>query len=142
MYDIFEKLCEQNKVTPYRVCKETGITTATISNWKAGRYVPKQDKMKKIADYFGVTVDYLMTGKEGLAESEKFNARDRRDITKDLDRIMGEIRNEEDGPLFYNGQPLDPEDMIFLSKAIEAALMDAKKKNKVTYNPNKNKTKK
>lgn len=47
MYDIFEKLCEQNKVTPYRVCKETGITTATISNWKAGRYVPKQDKMKK-----------------------------------------------------------------------------------------------
>lgn len=142
MYDIFEKLCEQNKVTPYRVCKETGITTATISNWKAGRYVPKQDKMKKIADYFGVTVDYLMTGKESLAESEKFNARDRRDITKDLDRIMGEIRNEEDGPLFYNGQPLDPEDMIFLSKAIEAALMDAKKKNKVTYNPNKNKTKK
>lgn len=141
MYDIFEKLCEQNKVTPYRVCKETGITTATISNWKAGRYVPKQDKMKKIADYFGVTVDYLMTGKESSAESEEFNARDRRDIAKDLDRIMGEIRNEEDGPLFYNGQPLDPEDMIFLSKAIEAALMDAKKKNKVTYNPNKNKPK-
>lgn len=68
MYDIFEKLCEQNKVTPYRVCKETGITTATISNWKAGRYVPKQDKMKKIAEFFGVSVDYLMTGKE---ESEK-----------------------------------------------------------------------
>lgn len=141
MYDIFEKLCEQNKVTPYRVCKETGITTATISNWKAGRYVPKQDKMKKIADYFGVTVDYLMTGKESSAERKEFNARDRRDIAKDLDRIMGEIRNEEDGPLFYNGQPLDPEDMIFLSKAIEAALMDAKKKNKVTYNPNKNKPK-
>ena len=97
--------------------------------------------MKKIADYFGVTVDYLMTGKESSAESEEFNARDRRDIAKDLDRIMGEIRNEEDGPLFYNGQPLDPEDMIFLSKAIEAALMDAKKKNKVTYNPNKNKPK-
>ncbi len=64
MYDIFEKLCEEKGVTPYRVCKETGITTATISNWKAGRYVPKADKMKKIADYFDVTVDYLMTGEE------------------------------------------------------------------------------
>lgn len=143
MYDIFEKLCEQNKVTPYRVCKETGITTATISNWKAGRYVPKQDKMKKIADYFKVSVDYLMLGKEDVSEEEsKLTTRDRRDIAKDLDRIMGEIANEDDGPLFYNGQPLDPNDMIFLSKAIEAALTDAKKKNKVTYNSYKNKPRK
>lgn len=43
MYEIFEKLCSEKGVTPYRVCKETGITTATISNWKAGRYTPKQD---------------------------------------------------------------------------------------------------
>ena len=64
MYDIFEKLCEERNVTPYRVCKETGLTTSTISNWKAGRYTPKQDKMKKIAEYFGVTVDYLMKGEE------------------------------------------------------------------------------
>jgi len=143
MYDIFEKLCEQNKVTPYRVCKETGITTATISNWKAGRYVPKQDKMKKIADYFRVSVDYLMTGKEEVSgEESELNVRDRRDIAKDLDRIMGEIKNEDDGPLFYNGQPLNPEDMIFLSKAIEAALTDAKKKNKVTYNSHKNRPRK
>lgn len=60
MYEIFEKLCFQKGVTPYRVCKETGLTTATISNWKAGRYVPKSDKMQKIADYFGVSLNYLM----------------------------------------------------------------------------------
>ncbi len=143
MYDIFEKLCEEKQVTPYRVCKETGITTATISNWKAGRYVPKQDKMKKIADFFGVSVDYLMTGKEEATKEESvLTTRDRRDIAKDLDRIMVEIANEKDGPLFYNGQPLDPEDMIFLSKAIEAALTDAKKRNKVDYNSYKNRPKK
>jgi transcriptional regulator with XRE-family HTH domain len=143
MYDFFEKLCEENGVTPYRVCKETGITTATISNWKAGRYVPKQDKMKKIADFFGVSVDYLMTGKEesGKKESE-FTTRDKRDIAKDLDRIMEEISSETDGPIFYNGQPLNEEDVIFLQRAIEVALTDAKKKNKVTYNPNKNRSKK
>lgn len=64
MYEIFEKLCEENGVTPYRVCKETGITTATISNWKAGRYAPKQDKLQKIAEFFGVSIEYLMTGEE------------------------------------------------------------------------------
>lgn len=62
MHEIFEKLCEEKGITPYRVCKETGITTATISNWKAGRYTPKQDKLQKIAEFLGVTIEYLMTG--------------------------------------------------------------------------------
>ena len=136
MYDIFEKLCEQNKVTPYRVCKETGITTATVSNWKAGRYVPKQDKMKKIADYFGVTVDYLMTGRENSEKKEsELTIRDRKDIAKDLDRIMVEIVNNEDGPLYYNGEPIADKKINLLRNAIEVALEDAKKKNKETYRP-------
>ena len=83
MYEIFELLCRKNDVTPYRVCKETGLTTATISNWKAGRYVPKADKMQKIADYFGVSIEYLMTGKEELKEkAPELTARDERDIAK------------------------------------------------------------
>ncbi len=60
MYDIFENLCIEKGVTPYRVCKETGLTTSTISNWKAGRYTPKADKLQKIADYFGVSIEFLM----------------------------------------------------------------------------------
>ncbi len=64
MYEIFEKLCAEKGVTPYRVCKETGLTTSTISNWKAGRYSPKQDKLQKIADFFNVSIEYLMTGDE------------------------------------------------------------------------------
>lgn len=58
-YDAFEKLCESRGVTPYRVSKETGISTSTISSWKTGRYTPKRDKLQKIADFFGVSVDYL-----------------------------------------------------------------------------------
>jgi len=64
MYEIFEKLCDKRGVTPYKVCKATGLTTSTISNWKAGRYTPKQDKMQKIADYFNVSIEYLTTGEE------------------------------------------------------------------------------
>ena len=36
MYEIFERLLEEHGVTAYKVCKATGLTTATISNWKAG----------------------------------------------------------------------------------------------------------
>ncbi len=64
MWEIFEKLCELKNVSAYRVAQDTGVTTATLSNWKSGKYTPKQDKMQKLADYFGVSVDYLMTGEE------------------------------------------------------------------------------
>lgn len=59
-YDVFEKLCNCRGVTPYRVAKETGVSTSTLSSWKTGRYTPKQDKLQKIADYFGITTEYLL----------------------------------------------------------------------------------
>lgn len=108
MYDIFAKLCEINKVTPYRVCKETGITTATISNWKAGRYVPKQDKMKKLADYFGVSVEYLTTGEEPKSENSNANAQMAdRDIAKRFADIIGDINDPDGSPLYFDGVELD-----------------------------------
>lgn len=64
MYSIFEELCNKNGVTPYKVGKETKIATSTLSDWKSGKSTPKQDKLKKIAAYFNVSIDYLMTGKE------------------------------------------------------------------------------
>ena len=63
MYEIFEQLLQKYGVTAYKVSKETGITQSTLSDWKRGRSTPKTENMKKIADYFGVTVEYLMTGK-------------------------------------------------------------------------------
>lgn len=59
MYEIFEKLLEENKVSAYRVSKETGVSTATITSWKQGKYTPKPEKLQKIADYFDVTLEYL-----------------------------------------------------------------------------------
>ena len=64
MYSVFEMLCEKNGVTPYKVGKETKIATSTLSDWKNKKSTPKQDKLKLIADYFSVSVDYLMTGEE------------------------------------------------------------------------------
>lgn len=142
MYEYFQLLLNKHNVTAYKVAKETGVTTATLTNWKKGKYTPKPDKLQKIADYFGVSLSYLINGKdEEIIKAPLITTRDKRDISKDLDRIMEEIANDKDGPLFYNGQPLDDEDIIFLSKAIEVALTDAKKKNKVTYNPHKKKPK-
>ena len=60
MYQRFlELLCKTNK-TPYRVSKDTGISQSALSDWKTGRSKPKADKLKILADYFNVSVEYFL----------------------------------------------------------------------------------
>lgn len=72
MYEIFQELLSRDGVKPYDVSKATGISTSTLTDWKMGRSTPKQDKLQKIADYFGVSLEYLTTGKE--PEFDKYSA--------------------------------------------------------------------
>lgn len=64
MYEKYAELRDNAGVTDYEVAKNTGVSTATLSNWKAGRYTPKVDKLQKIASYFGVGVEEFLI-KEG-----------------------------------------------------------------------------
>lgn len=60
MYEKFQSLLDETNKTPYQVSKDTGISTATLSSWKNGAYVPKVDKLKILADYFGVSIEYFL----------------------------------------------------------------------------------
>ena len=134
MYDIFVKLLEKYGVTAYKVSKATGIAGSTFSDWKSGRSTPKQEKLQKIADYFGVTVEYLMTGKEEPKEkSPELTEKDERDIAKDLDRIMEKLTAGESGPACYNGEDLDPEAAALFKDELEIALRRLKMINKEKY---------
>ena len=64
MYDVFVDLLKKKGVRAYDVSKETGISSSVFTDWKKGRYTPKADKLQKIADYFGVSLEYMMTGSE------------------------------------------------------------------------------
>ena len=62
MYSNYVRLRDARGLTDYRVAKETGIATATLTAWKNGLYTPKADKLQKIAAFFGVTIDELING--------------------------------------------------------------------------------
>jgi len=64
MYEVFEQLLQKFGVTTADVCKATGIGQSTMSNWKSRRNLISGKNAQLIADYFNVSVDYLMTGKE------------------------------------------------------------------------------
>ena len=138
MYEIYCKLRDERKVRDVDVVKETGITKSTFSDWKNGRSKPKQEKLQKIADYFGVTVDYLMTGKEDPKEKpQELTERDERDIAKDLDNIMSKLSSGDAGPASYNGEELDPEAAELFRDELELALRRLKIINKEKYTPKK-----
>lgn len=104
MYSVFEKLLKDRGITAYKVAKDTGVTTATLSSWKTGRYEPKPEKLKIIADYFGVSLDYLMTGEE--KESDKYYLNDE---TAEMAQALFENRDLR--VLFDAARDASPEDL-------------------------------
>lgn len=58
-WDVFVELCMGKEKSPTAVGLELGLTRATVSNWKKGG-APRETALRKIADYFGVSVDYLL----------------------------------------------------------------------------------
>lgn len=113
MYENFQKLLKKNNVTAYKVAKETGLSTSMLTNWKKGRYTPKQDKLQKIAEYFGVTVDYLLTG-ETPAASEELSATD---IDDKLQEILEALTGDE--TVLWNSKEISEEGRRILLNWLE-----------------------
>lgn len=64
LYKNYARLRDSRQLTDYRVAMDTGISKSTFSEWKAGRSNPKTEKLKILADYFGVTIEYFLEGGE------------------------------------------------------------------------------
>ena len=62
-WDNYVDLCTKNGKTPNGAAEEIGISSGSITAWKKGR-VPRPQNQKQIADYFGVTVDYLLNAEK------------------------------------------------------------------------------
>lgn len=127
---------EKYNKTRQEMCDALGVKYTTFTDWVKGNSYPRIDKIELMANYFGISKADLV---EDRNDDSSLSARDERDIAKDLDRIMGEIQKGDDGPLYYNGVEIDNASLSLLENAIEYALRETKKENKVKYNPNKNK---
>lgn len=66
MYEIFELLLKERGMSIAEFSRQTGISKSTLSDWKNGKFRLKDDKRRKIADFFGVSLDYL----DGITETK------------------------------------------------------------------------
>ena len=93
-WTIFEKLCALKGLSPNAVAKELHIASGTVSEWKKGR-TPQNATLKKIADYFAVSVEYLKGETDEKEPAEKTQA-----------TILPLFSNEEISIIYaYRAQP-------------------------------------
>ena len=137
-YETIKTLCQEKGIAITFLEKELGFGRGSIGKLRSSK--TSAERLQKIADYFGVSVEYLMTGKDEQEKKEtKLTPKDERDIAKDLDNIMNKLTSGENGPALYEGQELSPESAELFREELNIALRRLKIINKEKYNPNKNK---
>ena len=104
------------------VAKEAGVTQTSLSNWKSGRNTPSTSTLQKIADYFGVTIDYLMTGEEKEGGEQYYLNDETAEMAQKL------FENKDLRVLFDAAADATPEDL----KTTYDMLMALKKKERGT----------
>ena len=57
-------LMKERNIKAAQLTKETSLAAGIVTQWKKGKQKPSTDAIVKIADYFNVTTDYLLMGKE------------------------------------------------------------------------------
>lgn len=136
--EIIKNECKSKGISVNKLESELGFAKGYIS--KLDKSTPNSAKLQQIAEYFHVSLDYLMTGgeKQETAKSA-LSSKDEKDIAKDLNNIMEKLNSKEDGPINYNGAEMSEEATELFKAELELMLRRLKVINKEKYNPHKNK---
>lgn len=117
-----------------------GVSPSAIGMYEQNRREPDNEMLNKIADYFDVSVDYLLgrtsEPKPPTAEFKpKVTEKDKINIEKEAQQMIDNLENAD--VVEFCGTPADDEDKEFLKMAYERFLSDVRIYNKMKYTPNK-----
>lgn len=113
-------LIQSNNITAAKLTQEANLTNGLITQWKKGLQKPSTDALVKIADYFGVSLDYL------LGRTEEKNANKKDDASSDvLSEYLEELRTRPEMKMLFNiTKKATRADVEKAVKVIEAMLQD------------------
>lgn len=117
--DRMKKLREEKGLMQQDVCNALDIEQSTLANYENNRRVPKTDILIEIANYYGVSLDYLVGRTDDRLDSSKRRP-------KDLNKFLQQSEIIFDGDT-YN---LTDEDRDLVMKSLEVAFLAAKRANK------------
>ena len=73
-YDRIFEIMKEKELTAYRVSKDTGISQASLADWRKGRSKPKIDKLQILSEYFGVSISYLTGESNEIDDTQQMQA--------------------------------------------------------------------
>lgn len=135
--DMLKYLRHRENLSQLELAEKLGLSKSTISMYEVGKREPDFETLEMIADFFNVDMNFLLGKCEPENGGVKLTARDERDITNDINRIMEKLSSGEAGPAAYNGEELDPEAAALFRDELEIALRRLKIINKEKYTPKK-----
>lgn len=133
-YDVFLRLCASKNVSPSKAAEAVGLNRAAVAKWKNGA-TPSAVTAIKLADYFGVTTDYLLGKPDKKETPPALTKKDERDIERKLSETLNALGGQ-DG-LMFDGEPLDDMTRELLETSLRSSLEMAKKIAKQKYTPKK-----
>ena len=76
-FNRLKQLCDEKGISVYRACTDIGLNRSAVAKWKSGG-TPNGTTASKLAEYFGVTTDYLLE-----QTNEKTPGKDSRAVSDD-----------------------------------------------------------
>lgn len=93
--DRVESILKEKRLTQKELAEELMLRRPTLSDWKKNGAVPAADICLRIADYLGVSVEWLVTGKEsGLTSEEKTLLKQWKILTPDQKDTLRTLLNK------------------------------------------------
>ena len=111
------------------------VRRSTYGEYERGKILPPMDKMKVLADYFDVSVDYLISG-NGKDEAEFGTEISSIDVSGQLKIALDHLK-EKQSELMFDGELLDNESRELLIQTLENGLKMAQIIKKGNENKNK-----
>ena len=132
-FERISQLCKENKIAVTALEEKLGFGRGTIGKWKKGTN-PKADKLQKIADYFGVSLDYLTKGEE-KEWTPTLTEKDEKDLDKKVENLLNAV--DSDSGLMLDGEIMDEETREIFAMNLKNALRTTKLAAKAKYTPKK-----
>jgi len=134
LYEKIKILADAKKISIRRLEELLGYGNGTIRRWE--KQTPGVDKIQRVADFFDVSVDYLL-GRTDKKHYYDLTDKDERDITKELEIMIADLKST--GALAYSKETAEVDEQTheLLIASLENSLRIAKIEAKKRFTPKK-----
>lgn len=122
-FEIIKKLASKRNKSLQQVAEDLNFSKNLFYRWKTSD--PKAKDLEKVADYFHVSIDYLMGRTDDKAS---LSPQEIEDIGQMADRMINGLESENS--VNFYGEPMSDEDKASLKTALLVALEMNKKRSK------------